>query len=203
MQVKLSRYPLPCNNISFHYRHLTRMNVKPAQFWIDHLHLIKHPGPEDGYFAVPFEDCHTVLSRNKVHLSTMSLIVFALCCVGWKECCFHRVFSTNQSTSPGSQHNVLQMSVNRNALPSSRPSLDHLHRQRWCHRHITAQESRVGAWGWQGSRLDLSCSCQHVVYTCRWGGQSRWLLTLQLFSCSWFPHRWLQGEQTRRNSVDI
>ena len=138
-----------------------------------------------------------------VHLSTMSLIVFALYCVGWKECCFHRVFSTNQSTSPGSQHNVLQMSVNRNALPSSRPSLDHLHRQRWCHRHITAQESRVGAWGWQGSRHDLSCSCQHVVYTCRWGGQSRWLLTLQLFSCSWFPHRWLHGKQTRRNSVDI
>lgn len=39
---------------------------KPAEFWIKHLHLVEHPGEEDGFFAVPFEDKHRVLSRNKV-----------------------------------------------------------------------------------------------------------------------------------------
>ena len=41
-------------------------NSKPAEFWIKHLHLVEHPGEEDGFFAVPFEDKHCVLSRNKV-----------------------------------------------------------------------------------------------------------------------------------------
>ena len=39
---------------------------KPAEYWIKHLNLVEHPGDEDGYFSVPFEDTHSVLSRNKV-----------------------------------------------------------------------------------------------------------------------------------------
>ena len=46
-------------------------NSKPAEFWIKHLHLVEHPGEEDGFFAVPFEDKHCVLSRNKVVTSPL------------------------------------------------------------------------------------------------------------------------------------
>lgn len=39
---------------------------KPAEFWIERLNLVEHPGEEDGFFAVPFEDSFTILNRNKV-----------------------------------------------------------------------------------------------------------------------------------------
>merc|ERR1719369_2302181 len=29
---------------------------KPAEYWIEHLGLVEHPGDEDGYFNVAFED---------------------------------------------------------------------------------------------------------------------------------------------------
>ena len=44
----------------------TNMN-KSAEFWIKNLNLVEHPGEEDGFFAVPFEDPFTVINRNKVH----------------------------------------------------------------------------------------------------------------------------------------
>ena len=39
---------------------------KSAEFWIKHLNLVEHPGEEDGFFAVPFEDSFKVLNQNKV-----------------------------------------------------------------------------------------------------------------------------------------
>merc|ERR1712106_173375 len=39
---------------------MTSVERKPAQYWIEHLDLVEHPGDEDGYFAVPFEDAFRV-----------------------------------------------------------------------------------------------------------------------------------------------
>ena len=33
---------------------------KPAEYWIEHLDLVEHPGDEDGYFNVAFEDTFMV-----------------------------------------------------------------------------------------------------------------------------------------------
>ena len=43
---------------------------KSAEFWIEQLNLVEHPGEEDGFFAVPFEDSFTVINRNKVQNQT-------------------------------------------------------------------------------------------------------------------------------------
>ena len=42
------------------------MEKQTAEYWIKHLHLVEHPGEEDGYFSVPFEDSFKVTSASKV-----------------------------------------------------------------------------------------------------------------------------------------
>ena len=46
---------------------LVVMENQPAEYWIKHLGLVEHPGQEDGYFAVPFEDTFSVRNRKKVN----------------------------------------------------------------------------------------------------------------------------------------
>ena len=45
---------------------LVSMEKQPAEYWIKHLGLVEHPGQEDGYFAVPFEDTFSVRNRKQV-----------------------------------------------------------------------------------------------------------------------------------------
>ena len=45
---------------------LVAMENQPAEYWIKHLGLVEHPGKEDGYFAVPFEDTFSVRNRKQV-----------------------------------------------------------------------------------------------------------------------------------------
>ena len=42
------------------------MEKQTAEYWIKHLHLVEHPGEEDGYFSVPFEDSFKVTNAHKV-----------------------------------------------------------------------------------------------------------------------------------------
>ena len=42
------------------------MEKRPAEYWIKHLGLVEHPGEEDGYFAVPFEDTFSVRNSKQV-----------------------------------------------------------------------------------------------------------------------------------------
>ena len=39
---------------------------QPAEYWIKHLGLVEHPGEEDGYFAVPFQDTFSVRNGKQV-----------------------------------------------------------------------------------------------------------------------------------------
>ena len=49
---------------------LISMEKQPAEYWIKHLGLVEHPGKEDGYFAVPFEDTFSVRNRKQVKSRT-------------------------------------------------------------------------------------------------------------------------------------
>ena len=42
------------------------MEKHTAEYWIKHLGLVEHPGQEDGYFAVPFEDTFSVRNVRQV-----------------------------------------------------------------------------------------------------------------------------------------
>ena len=42
------------------------MEKLTAEYWIKHLQLVEHPGEEDGYFSVPFEDSFKVTNAHKV-----------------------------------------------------------------------------------------------------------------------------------------
>ena len=42
------------------------MEKHTAEYWIKHLGLVEHPGEEDGYFAVPFEDTFSVRNVRQV-----------------------------------------------------------------------------------------------------------------------------------------
>ena len=44
------------------------MEKQSAEYWIKHLGLVEHPGEEDGFFAVPFEDTFSVKSVTEVKI---------------------------------------------------------------------------------------------------------------------------------------
>ena len=52
------------------------MERQSAEYWIKHLHLVEHPGEEDGYFSVPFEDTFKVTSAGKVKIILYKLTIF-------------------------------------------------------------------------------------------------------------------------------
>merc|ERR1712241_688384 len=52
------------------------MEKQSAEYWIKYLHLVEHPGEEDGYFSVPFEDTFKVTSVGKEQRSAASIAHF-------------------------------------------------------------------------------------------------------------------------------
>ena len=51
-------------------------NRKPAGYWIEHLGLVEHPGDEDGYFTVAFEDSFKVRGVMDENRSAASIAYF-------------------------------------------------------------------------------------------------------------------------------
>ena len=49
---------------------------KPASYWIEHLDLVEHPGDEDGYFNVTFEDTFKVRGIVDEDRSSASIAYF-------------------------------------------------------------------------------------------------------------------------------
>ena len=87
------------------------MEKHTAEYWISQLGLVEHPGPEDGYFAVPFMDTFSVrnvrqVGRGRVEWKVASLTT---CCPGGETGCLYRLLPAEEGGQSEFQDDVLQV----------------------------------------------------------------------------------------------
>ena len=55
---------------------MSSVTKQPAEYWIEHLKLVEHPGDEDGFFTVLFEDSFCVRGMMDEERSAASIAYF-------------------------------------------------------------------------------------------------------------------------------
>ena len=75
------------------------MEQQPAEYWIKHLGLVEHPGEEDGYFAVPFQDTFSVRNLRQVERKEggeEKIATITTCCSGGETGRLYCLFPTEE-----------------------------------------------------------------------------------------------------------